>query len=81
MNKKYGMRFLILLILLAFTTSCVQATVRHDFPNVHIDVIGDDGNLFPMHEVQRQRSGSTYRAYLEAQYQQNYAIRVHNRSS
>ena len=45
--------------------------------DIHIEIVADDGRVFPVHDL-RQSSQNEFRSYLEANYGENYGIRVHN---
>ncbi len=45
---------------------------------IEVDIIAEDGRVYPIHDVDQQNSAKTYRAYLEAINGSNYAIRVRN---
>lgn len=49
-------------------------------PAIEVDVIADNGHIYPVYAVNGHGRNSTHRGYLEAVNGQNYAVRIHNNS-
>jgi len=48
---------------------------------IQMSIIAEDGRNYPIYAVNGSNSGNMHRAYLEARYGENYAIRIYNNSN
>jgi hypothetical protein len=74
-------RTLYLLYALLLFPICSSATRPDHQSAIQVDIVSDDGRIYPVYDVDMQARGTTHRAWLEAVYGQNYAIRIYNNSS
>ncbi len=69
-----------LLYLLLLLPICSWSTVFEHQPVLSIDIVGEDGQAYPVYEVNTRGKSKTHRAWLEALNGQQYALRIQNRS-
>ena len=48
---------------------------------IQMSIIAEDGRSYPVYAVNGSHRSNTHRAYLEAKYGENYAIRIYNNSN
>jgi len=56
------------------------ASTMPPLAQVGVEIVADDGSVFARYDLSDRSQQGKLRAYLEAQQERNYAIRVHNRS-
>ena len=78
-RSHFGLSLAAILIML-FTVGIGNAWARLNTQTVDIDITGERGQPFRQYPVRHDGDRDIYRAYLEAERGQNYAIRVENRS-
>ena len=72
------MRLLILFLCgLVFSGGC-QAHAPYKKPEVSVEVVADDGRVYPLHKLYPTDGRGNWRGWLEAEYGRNYTIRVRN---
>ena len=77
---KFGLLWSALLISLT-APSIALSNFDRNYHSIEIDVITDNGNIFPVYPVTRRYLKNEYRAYLEAINGDNYALRIRNHSN
>ena len=80
MSRNRGCLFLFLIALMVFVPTLARSTVHYGIDDMHVDILADGGQTFPVYRVHHHSGPNTYRAYVEARDQENYAIRVWNRT-
>ncbi|MBT7951320.1 MAG: hypothetical protein HN764_06840 [Gammaproteobacteria bacterium] len=74
----YRSHYLLYLILLL--PLCSSATAFQRQTALKIDVVAEDGRVYPVYDVDTRGKPRTHRAWLEAVNGQHYAVRIQNRS-
>lgn len=70
-----------LAVTLALWIPVLAGAQRLDNGDVEVKVIGDRGRAYPQYPLDRRQSSRTFKAYLEAARNENYAIEIRNRTS
>ncbi len=83
MNTKL---FNVKVLLITLTISLAAPSIGlskfiQDYHAAKIEIITDNGDIFPIYPTSNQYLKNEYRAYLEAVNGKNYTIRIHNRSN
>ena len=77
---KFGLLWSALLISLT-APSIALSNFDRNYHSIEIDIVTDNGNIFPVYPVTRRYLKNEYRAYLEAINGDNYALRIRNHSN
>ncbi len=64
--------------LLCLTATSTFAAARSYTNGIAVDIVADDGSIYPVYEIDTPRSAHTHRAYLEAINGKNYRVRIRN---
>jgi len=67
-----------ILILLFLTATSTMVAARSHTNGVAVDIIADDGSIYPVYEIDTPRNEHSRRAYLEAINGENYRVRIRN---